>query len=138
MQVQASGLQEPASPPQGDQPQPFQAVGNYLELGPRRAGDHIQVSYPLPVSSEEIAVGNPGYRQWPYRVTWKGDTVVRMEALENEVRTAYSDFDQRDRPVFYGQEGPGPLYQREDMLQDIQPVEAEIYLDDGGLDLWRI
>ena len=133
MQVQVNG---PAG--SDSQPQPFRAVGNYLELGPQRAGDLIQVNYPLPVSSEEISVGNPGYRQWPYRVTWKGDTVVRMEALENEVRTAYSDFDQCEREVFYGPEGPGPLYQRDDMLRDTQPADAEIHLDDGGLDLWKI
>ena len=113
-------------------------MGNYLDLGPRRAGDHLLVSYPLPVVTEDISVGNPGYRQWPYRVTWKGDTVVGMQALEHEVHSAYSDFDQCEREVFYGPEGPGPLYQRAHMLADTQPADAEIHLDDGGLDLWKI
>jgi hypothetical protein len=133
MQVEVNG-----QPPSAAEPHPLRAVGNYLEIGRLQAGDQIQVSYPLPVSTEEIAVGNPGYRQWPYRVTWKGDTVVRMEALEHEVRSAYSDFDQAERDVFYGPEGPGLLYQREHMLPDSQPAEAEIHLDDGGLDLWKI
>jgi hypothetical protein len=42
-----------------------------------------------------------------YRVTWKGDTVVRLEPLGNEVKTAWSDFDKKDCEVFYGKDGPG-------------------------------
>jgi hypothetical protein len=138
MVVQVNGQPGRAARPPADPAQPFRVVGNYLELGRWSAGDEIQVSYPLPVSSEEITIGNPGYRLWPYRVTWKGDTVVRMEGLEHETRTAYSDFDQGEREVFYGPEGPGPLYQREEMLKDSQPAEAEIHQDDGGLDFWKI
>jgi hypothetical protein len=118
--------------------QAVQVFGNYLELGALTAGDRIAVHYPLPVTSEEIAVSNPGFRQWRYRVTWKGDTVVRMEPLGNEVRTAYSDFDKSDVEVFYGAEGPGALYQREDMLADCQPMEASLHLDGGSLDFWKI
>jgi hypothetical protein len=113
-------------------------VGNYLELGRFNAGDRIEVRYPLPITTEEVAVGNPGFRPWRYRVTWKGDTVVRMEPLGNDVKTAYSDFDKKDREVFYGKEGPGPLYQREHLLQDVQPSESKLHPDDGSLDLWRI
>jgi hypothetical protein len=113
-------------------------AGNYLELGPRRAGDRIELRYPLRVWSEEIAVGNPGRRQWRYRVTWKGDTVVRMEPLDNEVKTCWSDFDKKDVEVFYGAQGPGPLYQREDMLRDAAPTATPLQRDDGGLDFWYI
>ena len=122
----------------GDEaPRPRQ-LGNYLELGRFRAGDRIELRYPLPVTAEEIAVGNPGFRPWRYRVTWKGDTVVRMEPLGNDVPAAYSDFDKADTEVFYGQRGPGPLYRREHMLRDDPPAEAELHPDDGALDLWRI
>lgn len=114
------------------------ASGNYLELGQFQAGDQIQVDYPLPIYSEDITVGNPGYHQWPYRVTWKGDTVISVEALETDIRSAYSDFDQAEREVFYGPEGPGPLYQRAHMLPECAPADAAIHLDDGGLDLWKI
>jgi len=39
--------------------------------------------------------------------------VVRMEPLHNEYATGYSDFDEKQVPVFYGKDGPGPLYQHQ-------------------------
>jgi len=113
-------------------------AGNYLETGPRRAGDRIELRYPLPIWTEDVAVGNPGYRPWRYRVTWKGDTVVCMEPLDNEVAAGYSDFDKREVAVFYGTDGPAPLYQREHMRDDTPPTPAPLTPDDGGLDLWTV
>ncbi|MEN6311893.1 MAG: hypothetical protein ABFD80_10200 [Acidobacteriota bacterium] len=118
-----------------DPPRPF---GNYLEMAQLRAGDRIEVAYPLPVRTEDVAVGNPGFRQWRYRVTWKGDTVVRMEPQGNDAKSAYSDFEKAQTEVYYGQDGPGRLYQREGMLKDVQPAETKLHLDDGGLDFWKI
>jgi hypothetical protein len=119
-------------------PGPATPFGNYLELKQLRAGDRIEVAYPLPIRTEDAAVGNPGFRQWRYRVTWKGDTVVRMEPVGNEVETAYSDFEKANVGVYYGQKGPEQLYQRDHMLQDVEPSEAALQQDDGGLDFWKI
>jgi hypothetical protein len=69
----------------------------------------IKIEYPLPVTNEEVEIGNPGFRHYRYRVTWKGDTVVRMEPLGKEYTMGYSEFDNKQVPVFYGKEGPGPL-----------------------------
>jgi hypothetical protein len=113
-------------------------AGNYLEIGRRRAGDRVELHYPLPIWTEDVAVGNPGYRPWRYRVIWKGDTVVRVEPLDAEVATCYSDFDKQEVPVFYGPDGPGPLYQREHLRDDTPPTPAPLTLDDGGLDLWTV
>ncbi len=118
--------------------EPARPFGNYLEIAQLRAGDRVEVLYPLPLRTEEIAVGNPGFRQWRYRVTWKGDTVVRMEPLGNDVKTAYSDFEKSQTEVFYGEDGPGRLYQRDHMLKDPHPAETPLHLDDGGLDFWKI
>jgi hypothetical protein len=112
--------------------------GNYLELGDRKAGDKLEVTYPLPVREEEIAIGNVGFRQYHYRVTWKGDTVVRMTPIGEQVKTAYSDFDKKQVEVFYGEEGPGRLYQREYMLWNGEPKPASLHLDDGTLDFWLL
>ena len=101
--------------------------GNYLELGDRKAGEKLEVTYPLPVREEEIAIGNPGFRQYRYRVTWKGDTVVRMTPIGEQVKTAYSDFDKKQVEVFYGEDGPGRLYQREYMLQTAEPKPAPLH-----------
>jgi len=112
--------------------------GNFLELREVRAGDRIEVAYPLPIRTEDIMVGNPGFRQWRYRATWKGDTVVRMEPVDNEVETAYSDFEKAEVGVYFGRNGPGQLYQRDHMLQEVKPSEAQLQPDDGGLDFWKI
>lgn len=113
-------------------------LGNYLELEKGRAGDVIRISYPLPVRSEEAVIGNPGFKSYRYRVTWKGDTVVRLEPLGNEDKTGWSDFDERRVPIFYGKEGPGPLYQREPMLAAAVPAPAPLHEDGGGLDFWHL
>ncbi|MGD0782979.1 MAG: hypothetical protein ABSA30_09000, partial [Candidatus Aminicenantales bacterium] len=47
-------------------------IGNYLELEKGRAGEVIRISYPVPVRSEEAAIGNPGFKSYRYRVAWKG------------------------------------------------------------------
>jgi hypothetical protein len=86
------------------------AWGNYLELGDRQAGEKLEVTYPVPIWDEQIAIGNPGFRQYRYRVTWKGDTVVRMMPIGVQTNTGFSDFDGRPVEIYYGKDGPGPLY----------------------------
>ncbi len=110
--------------------------GNYLELGPRQAGDRLEVSYPVPVCDKEITIGNRGFRQYRYRVTWKGDTVVGMTPMGEQVQTGFSDFDGKPVEVFYGEDGPAPLYRREYMLDDVEPQPAALHVDDGALDFW--
>ena len=41
--------------------------GNCAELGERKAGEKLEVSYPVPVHEEEASIGNPGFRQSRYR-----------------------------------------------------------------------
>ncbi|MHB1294870.1 MAG: hypothetical protein ACYC4R_07710 [Anaerolineae bacterium] len=110
--------------------------GNYLEIDEQPAGTSIAVSYPLPVVDEEFSVGCPGFRQYHYRAMWKGDTVLRMDPIGNEYRTGYSDFEHAYVPVYYGVEGPGPLYQREGWFADQTPTPSDIQMDKGALDLW--
>jgi hypothetical protein len=117
---------------------PAQPFGNYLEIGKLLAGDRVEVAYPLPLRTEGVAVGNPGFRTWRYRTTWKGDTVIGMEPVGNDVATAYSDFDKVDKEVYYGHSGPGPLYQRKQMEEAAEPGPAPIHEDGGGLDFWKI
>ena len=112
--------------------------GNYAELGEHTAGEKLEVTYPVPVREEEASIGNPGFRQYRYRVTWKGDTVVRMAPLGEMPATAYSDFDKKQVPVFYGTQGPGPLYQRDYMLKDGDLKPATLQMDDGALDFWLL
>lgn len=119
------------------QTQPVNTFGNYLDVGHCERGDAVEIQYPLPVKTEECVIGNPGFRQYRYQVTWKGDTVMAVEPVGNKEATGYSDFDQKPVPVFYGEDGPGPLYQRSGLPADRTPALAHIHEDSGALDLWR-
>jgi len=132
----AGGMSSGGSPSEREQ-EPV-ICGDYVELGKHKRGTVLDVWYPLPVHDEEVAVGNPGFRQYRYRVTWKGDTVVRMQPMGNDYRAGYSNFEECEVPVYYGEDGPGPLYQREQMLADVEPHPSPIHRDDGQLDFWRI
>jgi hypothetical protein len=112
--------------------------GNYLELGDRQAGEILEVSYPLPLHEENVTIGNPDFKQYRYRVTWKGDTVVKMTPTGEPVKTGYSDFDNKQVEVYYGAEGPGPLYQRDYMLKDMEPQPSPLHMDDSSLDFWYL
>jgi hypothetical protein len=87
---------------------------------------------------EDVTIGNPGFRQYRYRATWKGDTVVRMVPIGEQVPTGFSDFDGKPVEIFYGTDGPGPLYQRDAMLDEVELTRAPLHLDDGSLDFWSL
>lgn len=115
----------------------FKVWGNYVELGARALHDSIRIAFPLPVYEEEVTIGNPGFRTYKYKATWKGDTVIRMEPVGNDWPHGYSDYDKREVPVYYGREGVGQLYRREFMLAEADPEPAPLHLDDSNLDLWH-
>ena len=115
---------------------PAKVFGNYLEFGSRGQGDLLRISYPLPIRTEEEEIGNPGFRRYRYRVTWKGDTVVRMEPIGPQYNLGYSEYDKRDVQVFYGLDGPGRLYQRAAYMPDRDPQLTPLHIDDGALDFW--
>ncbi len=119
---------------------PVQAVaeGGYLELGAHPAGAKLETTYPVPLKEEQIAIGNPGRRQYHYRVMWKGDTVVRVTPIGQQYQASFSDTMKKDVEVFYGENGPGRLYQREYMLRDVTPISAPLHVDDGTLDFWLL
>jgi len=92
----------------------------------------------VPVKEEEVAIGNPKHKQYQYRVTWKGDTVVRMTPIGEQYKTAYCEGMKKDVECFYGEEGPGRLYQREEMLKDVTPALAQLHADEGSMDFWQL
>lgn len=112
--------------------------GNYLELGKRAENERLEIRYPLPVYNEQICIGNSGFRQYNYTVTWKGDTVVSIQPEGNDCRTGYSELEKRNVPVFYGNEGPEPLYERAYMLQEKIPEMSDIYMDTSSIDFWLV
>ncbi|MDZ7335432.1 MAG: hypothetical protein ONB32_09740 [candidate division KSB1 bacterium] len=111
---------------------------NFVRLGYREAGEMIKISYPLPIRTETEMIGNPGFRQYPYQVTWKGDTVLRIEPLGKNYDTGYSEVEGKEVRCYYGEQGPGRLYQRDDWLQDKPVTLTKLFLDDVTLDIWKI
>lgn len=100
------------------------------------AGDHIEVHYPLPVIDEDITVGNPGFKKYGYRVRWRGDTVISMTPSGKQYQTAYSASEGREIPVYYGNEGPGLLYQRDALYSVRMPECSVLTLDRGRFDYY--
>jgi hypothetical protein len=112
--------------------------GNLLELGERRAGEFLEIEYPLPLLTEQVVVGNPGFRQYSYEVTWKGDTVVKIEPVGNDQPSGYSDFDKRQVAVFYGKDGPAPLYERQDFLRERPIQHSSLHCDQVQHNFWKL
>lgn len=112
--------------------------GNFVRLGYREAGEMIKISYPLPIHTEIEKIGNPGFRQYSYQVTWKGDTVLKIEPLGENFETGYSEVEGKQVRCYYGEQGPGRLYQRDDWLQHKPITLTELFLDEGRLDFWKI
>ena len=142
-------------------PVEFTASGNFLKIAGRKAGEKIEMTYPVPTKTEEIVIGNKksaekvkvwyplmedgstkekagkdGFNQYRYRVTWKGDTVVKMEPAGKMPKKGYSDFEKREVELFYGEEGPGRLYQREYMTGKTAPKLAPLHMDTSPIDYW--
>jgi hypothetical protein len=120
----------------GGAPVPVKVWGNYAELGRHPAGTTLKLTYPLASRTEDVQIGNAGFRHYRYRVLWRGDTVLAMEPMGTEFSTGYSDFEKKEVPVFYGKEGPGPLYQRAALLKTSEPELTPLQMDDGKLNFW--
>lgn len=88
--------------------------------------------------TENETIGNPGFRQYLYQIMWKGDTVLKIELLGKNYETGYSEVDGKEVRCYYGEEGPGRLYQREHLLQDKPVTFSELFCDEGALDFWKV
>jgi hypothetical protein len=61
-----------------------------------------------------------------------------MTPAGQQARTGFSDFDNKPVELFYGKDGPGPLYQRDDLLDGPAPKPTPLHMDDGALDFWYL
>lgn len=144
----------------GGQKVPFAASGNYLTLKGRAAGDRIEMRYPLPTKVETVTIGNKKagergkvwyplmestgaktegeFNRYTYRVTWVGDTVVKMEPVGDMPEKGFSDFDRKEVELFYGEKGPGRLYRRAHMLDKVAAEHVTLHMDDSPIDYWGV
>ena len=118
------------------EPLAFRAFGNYALLGEQPAGCLIEARYPMPAHETTETIGNPAGRKYTYKAVWRGDTVVRINLLGDEPTTGYSQGEGRMVETFYGENGPGRLYQREHMLGSGPVALSPLHEDTSPVDHW--
>jgi hypothetical protein len=105
----------------------------YLFTPEVEAGDLVRFAYPLPERIETISIGNEGFQQYRYTVTWRGSTVLRITPGENP-SLGRSHLMAEPARLYYGAEGPHPLYQREGILSSA-PSPGPLNVSSGP-DIW--
>ncbi|MBI3910694.1 MAG: hypothetical protein HY320_07150 [Armatimonadetes bacterium] len=101
------------------------ADGGYVTTPAVHPGDTVVFRYPLPEREETVTIGNAGFQQYAYTVTWRGSTVMRVEPGENAA-TGRSHLMAAPVRLYYGADGPHPLYRREGLLAG-SPVPGPLH-----------
>jgi hypothetical protein len=86
-------------------------AGGYVATPTLPVGTTVVFQYPLLERVEEITIGNGGFQQYRYEVTWRGSTVLQVAPGGNS-STGRSHPMEGPVPLYYGTEGPHPLYRR--------------------------
>lgn len=102
---------------------------NYAVTPELETGDVAVFVYPLTEREERVGIGNEGFQQYEYAVSWRGSTVMRMVPGDN-AGTGRSHLMAAPVRLYYGQEGPHLLYQRERLL-DVKPEQARLHTTEG-------
>jgi hypothetical protein len=87
--------------------------GVFVNAGRLKAGEVVEIKLPLLERTEEVVVGNEGHQQYRYRVHWKGDMVMKIEADPTNAATGYTWLMDKRMKTFYGPDAPGQIYRRE-------------------------
>jgi len=121
------------------QPVTTKRDGVFLTVDQVRAGDTLEVSFPLATKSENFTVGNKGFQQYNFTADWKGDTIVAMHADPKNPTTGFSHVMKERVPVWFGPEAPGLMYQRDDYKKDNANVTpSETVVDQGKIDWFSL
>lgn len=89
----------------------FNVAGGYMHTRRLAPGDVACFAYPLPERSENVTIGNEGFQEYRYEAEWRGSTVLKMEPQAGP-STGRSHLMAESVPLYYGADGPHPLYQR--------------------------
>jgi hypothetical protein len=109
--------------------------GVYAMLDKLNKGTKIVMEYPLPETKETIEIGNAGYKKYGYEIYWKGDTVIKVVPLSKET-VGFSGLMQRDTKLYYGETGPGKLYQRTKYLAKVEPKHEKLLTDKNKVSIF--
>jgi hypothetical protein len=90
-------------------PLELRVVGGYAVTEPLPAGAIVVFRYPLAERREEVTIGNEGFQQYRFTLQWRGSTVMRLTPGDNP-STGRSHLMPEPVRLYYGAEGPHPLY----------------------------
>lgn len=97
-------------------PAPLSRSNGYVGTDAAQRGNRVEFLYPIEEKTEDIAIGNEGRQSYRYRVHWRGSTVTQLEPADNP-KFGVTDLMPQSVNLYYGVEGPHPLYQRGDVLK---------------------
>jgi hypothetical protein len=110
--------------------------GVFISAGKLKAGDVLEITLPLPGKTQEVVIGNVGYQQYRYKATWKGDTVVEIQADPTNAATAFTNLMNCRTRTFYGPDVPGKIYQRSEYESDLSKVQPSMPVSDSRAIDW--
>ena len=117
---------------------PARPFGKYLEIGKLLAGDRIEVAYPLPVRTEEVAVRQPGIPDVALPGDLEGRYGDRAGAGRKRRRDRLFRFRQSgQRGLLRGRRSRTALSAKADGGNGRSRAGADPE-DSGGLDFWKI
>jgi hypothetical protein len=116
-----------------DVPVKVQFESGYAITPRLKAGDRATFTYPLPEREELVTIGNDGFQQYRCAVKWRGSTVLNIEPGDNPT-TGRSNLMADPVRLYYGAQGPHPIYCREGLLESA-PKPAPLHSTPGP-DIW--
>ncbi len=114
-------------------PVPLSLRDGYVQTGEVRRGDWLEFLYPIKERDEDITIGNEGRQSYRYRIHWRGSTVTRVDPADNP-KLGVSNLMPEPVNLYYGVEGPHPLYQRRDVLNS-EPLQ-KVLNKSAGPGVW--
>ncbi len=112
--------------------------GAYLLLGMQKAGETIELTFPLPERTEHIALGNKGFKTFGFSIAWRGDTVMSVAPDKNNASMAFSFIDQCQTKTYYAETGLGPIYQRKDWALGLKVEPAKVVAAPAIIDWYSL
>lgn len=117
----------------------FPLDNGFLILGLQTSGTEIAIQFPLDEHTESVTIGNEGFAQYRFDVTWRGDTVTSIIPDPTNASTGYTRVMKCQTPTCFAHSGIGPIYQRRDWPRSrdgIAPADRKV--DRTGIDWYSL
>jgi hypothetical protein len=98
----------------------------FLKLGYLPSGTSVEVKFPLPEREETIVMGNTGFQQYRFDLSWRGDTLLSIHPDPQNSLSGYSRVMKARVRTVYGEAGFGPLYQRQGWVSGLPVARVQL------------